>query len=302
MANFENPLDAWAMEIIDGFTFYRRAAGEEANGSAGEAAGDCARDAEPLPPVLLLNGCAMAAASWWPVIERLPSREILALDRPGFAGADWTGGVPDLASEVAIVARIITERGGNLTRPVIAVAHSMASFRAEALARLRPELVAGIVLVDPSIEGHSHRGIASTFGSASWLRSLDAVTSPAEIRALAAHVSHRGFLRQTTSARALDWDVFKDPYAQPETLKATVAEWLSYRQQAADLTALRRTTMRVSATTSAIFASPFPNRRRTAILEANFAHLSRVDLDDSGHLMMIDRPDEIVRAVEDHSA
>lgn len=293
MANFENPLESWATEIVDGFTFYHRAAAptsEAADGDGGEAADG----AGSLPPVLLLNGCAMAAASWLPVIERLPGREVLALDRPGFAGTDWTGRVPDLASEVAIVQRIVT-------RPVVVVAHSMASFRAEALARLRPELVAGLVLVDPSIEGHSHRGLASTFGSASWLRSLDAVTSPAEIRTLAAHVSHRGFLRQTTSARALDWGVFKDPYAQPETLKATVAEWLSYRQQAADLTALRRSTMRVAATTSAMFASPFPNRRRAAILDRSFAHLQRIDLDDSGHLMMIDRPDEIVRAVEDHS-
>lgn len=300
MVTSENAEDVWAKEIIDGFTFYRRTADEATNGRAAEAR-DVGGSAEPLPPVLLLNGCAMAAAAWMPVIERLPGREILALDRPGFAGTDWTGGVPDLASEIATAARIITKRGTNLTRPVIVVAHSMASFRAEALVRLRPELVAGIVLVDPSIEGHSHRGIASTFGSASWLRSLDAVTSPAEIRALAAHVSHRGFLRQTVSARALDWDVFKDPYAQPETLKATVAEWLSYRQQAADLTALRGTTMRVSAPASAIFASPFPNRRRAALLEASFAHLRRVDLEDSGHLMMIDRPDEIVRAVEDHS-
>lgn len=265
--------------IVDGWTHYRRP------GSSNEA------------PVLFLNGCALAAASWANVMEGLPTRDILALDRPGFASTAWSGRWPGLASEVAAVQRILTR--GN---PAIIVAHSMASFRAEALARLRPEMVAAIVLVDPSIESYSDRGVASRFASMTWVHSLSTVLSPKEIREFAAAVSHRGFRHQIASASELDADVFRDPYGDPETLKSAFAEWLSYRSQAADLTTLRKSTGPVRTPTSAIFATARPNRRRASLLRASFVDLERIDVADSGHLMMIDRPDAIIRAVDYQSA
>ncbi|QZE26448.1 alpha/beta hydrolase [Brevibacterium casei] len=100
-------------------------------------------------PVLFLNGCALAAAGWLPVIAEMPDRDVIALDRPGFAGTRWPGTLPDLAGELAAMERAIAGHSR-----VVIVAHSMAAFRAEAFARLRPERVAGIVLVDPSIEDY----------------------------------------------------------------------------------------------------------------------------------------------------
>ena len=70
--------------------------------------------------MLLLNGCALPAAGWMPVIEALPNRDILAIDRPGFAGTAWDVRPPDLASEIAAVQRIIDNQRG---RAAILVAH-----------------------------------------------------------------------------------------------------------------------------------------------------------------------------------
>lgn len=203
---------------------------------------------EPRHPVLLLNGCALAAGSWTPVIDGLAKHDVLAIDRPVFADTQWAGGLPDLASEVAVVQRAIAEAQATSLRltalkavPVILVAHSMASFRAEALARLR----------------------------------------------------------QVNSVDGLDLGVFKDQYANIETLKAARAEWLSYRIQAAELTALRARTVPVRTPTSALFASALPNRRRLSILDREFSSLGVSQVEDTRHLMMIDRPDAIIRALEE---
>lgn len=289
----ENPLARWALETIDGHTVYRIAA------RSGEA------DSRPRPPVLLLNGCAIAAGGWSAVIDGLRGRDVLALDRPGFAGTQFTGGIPELAAETAMLQRVLTRHGAATvtgTRagrvPAVIVAHSMAAFRAEALARLRPELVAGIVLVDPSIEIAASRGMARRLVGASSLRSVGMLFSPRRLGAISAALAHRGFLRETMAGSRLDEGVFKDPYADPETLAAAFAEWLSYRSQAAELTTLRERTGTVEAPTAALFASGLPGRRRMRALNAGFARLETGDIDDSAHLMMIDRPDEIIRAVE----
>lgn len=132
----------------------------------------------------------------------------------------------------------------------------------------------------------------------SWLHSLDTFLSADEIRTFMAHVSHRGMLRQVSSADGLDLGVFEDQYANIETLKAACAEWLSYRSQAAELTALRARTVPVQTPTSALFASALPNRRRLSILDRGFSSLGVTQIEDTRHLMMIDRPEAIIRAVE----
>ncbi|SMX77120.1 hypothetical protein BSP239C_01045 [Brevibacterium sp. 239c] len=132
----------------------------------------------------------------------------------------------------------------------------------------------------------------------SWLHSLDTFLSADEIREFMAHVSRRGMLRQVSSADGLALGVFEDQYANIETLKAACAEWLSYRSQAAELTALRARTVPVQTPTSALFASALPNRRRLSILDRGFSSLGVTQIEDTRHLMMIDRPEAIIRAVE----
>ncbi|WP_366180570.1 alpha/beta fold hydrolase [Actinomyces timonensis] len=89
------------------------------------------------PVVVLLNGCGLASVSWDAVVETLPGRAIIAVDRPGRCGT-VNDGLPDLRQEADILARIVGDDA-----PAIVVAHSMAAFQAEALARLHPSLGAG---------------------------------------------------------------------------------------------------------------------------------------------------------------
>lgn len=275
-----DPLRPCAIEVVDGFTHYLR---------PGTGAGR--------PPVLLLNGCALPAAGWMPVIEALPDRDVLALDRPGFAGTSWDKRLPDLASEVAAVQRILDGPGRG--RRAILVAHSMAAFRAEALARLRPDLVAGLVLVDPSLEDYRDPGTAARLARARGLNAALSLLGHARLRRLVARAAHRGFREQMVSPGRLDPDIFRDPYALPEVLRSALAEWLSYRLQGSQLSALRTRTGTVRTPTSAIFAQPGPARRHLRLLAAHLGVHDPTMLDDSGHLVMLDRPDAVAAAVDE---
>ncbi len=44
--------------------------------------------------------------------------------------------------------------------------------------------------------------------------------------------------------------------------------------------------------------SALPNRRRLSILDRGFSSLGVTQIEDTRHLMMIDRPEAIIRAVE----
>ncbi|WP_181274695.1 alpha/beta fold hydrolase [Brevibacterium oceani] len=290
-----DPLRHCAVEAVDGFTHYLRPGDSPGQGAEGAAFRGSANGGRP--PVLLLNGCALPAAGWLPVIEALPDREILAIDRPGFAGTAWDGRMPDLTSEVAAVQRVIDGPGRG--RPAVLVAHSMAAFRAEALARLRPDLVVGLVLVDPSLEDYRDPGTAARLARARGLNATLSLLEHARLRRLAARAAHRGFREQMVSPGRLDPDIFRDPYARPEVLRSALAEWLSYRLQGAQLRALRTRTGAVTAPTSAIFAQPGPSRRHLRLLAVHLGLHEPTMLDDSGHLVMLDRPDAIVAAVDE---
>src|SRR5512133_2505809 len=86
------------------------------------------------PPILLLGGCGVPSYDWDLVAELLPDLALLRLDRPGLLGSPWPGELPRLADEVATLEALLVTVG-----PAAVVAHSMAGFHAEALARKRPD-------------------------------------------------------------------------------------------------------------------------------------------------------------------
>ena len=58
------------------------------------------------PAVVLLNGCGLASVAWDAVVEALPGRAVIAVDRPGRCGT-VNDGLPDLRQEARILSRII---------------------------------------------------------------------------------------------------------------------------------------------------------------------------------------------------
>ena len=115
---------------------------------AGGRAVHIVEQAGDAPVVLFLGGCGVAYYAWDSVVALLGGRRIVRMDRPGMAGTPWPGRLPTLAEEVDTLADLIGMIG---SIPVI-VAHSMGGPHAEALARRHPDLVAGLILVDGSVE------------------------------------------------------------------------------------------------------------------------------------------------------
>ncbi|MDN5769615.1 MAG: alpha/beta hydrolase, partial [Microlunatus sp.] len=130
---------------------------------------------EPGPgrPVVMLGGCGVPSYAWDPVTKRLPDRLRVRLDRPGLAGTPWPDRLPTLEEEIATLVELTTRFPGG-----VLVAHSMASFHAEGVIRTRPDLVAGLVLVDGSVETVAR----SPVGDGAWLAAARVAERAADIR------------------------------------------------------------------------------------------------------------------------
>jgi pimeloyl-ACP methyl ester carboxylesterase len=254
------------------------------------------------PPVLLSSGLGGAWFDWIAVMERLRDRNrAIAFDRPGLGGSPPGRGRAGLREEADRLAGLARWAGP----PVIVVAHSLAGFHAEAFARLYPELLYGMVLVDPSAEqdvpGYARRlsrlAPAARFaGRAAGLIGIARFAGP-RIRSLVMRrICERGDVAPPEFARAV--------YTRPHVLGALLAENAGYRQAAADLLALRE-------------SAPFPDvplqvitalgdvrgdgrewKSAHADLAALSPHGGQIVLPRTGHLVQIDRPEVVAEAVE----
>ncbi len=102
------------------------------------------------PDVVLEAGRNDVAVSWQPVMDRLaPYLHVVAYDRAGL-GASPPATDPDiLARQVADLTAVITSA---TTGPCVLAGHSWGGILVQLLAVQRPDLVAGLVLVDPADE------------------------------------------------------------------------------------------------------------------------------------------------------
>jgi pimeloyl-ACP methyl ester carboxylesterase len=104
-------------------------------------------------PVVLIDSGLGGSSIEWAAIARELSNEftVVRYDRPGFA---WSPGADCDRRAVAAGTRTIgLIRALGLPAPVLLVGHSLGGLHVRAAASLAPELVGGLVLVDPSDEG-----------------------------------------------------------------------------------------------------------------------------------------------------
>ncbi|SDN61538.1 Pimeloyl-ACP methyl ester carboxylesterase [Actinomyces ruminicola] len=241
--------------------------------------------------VLFLNGCGLSSAGWDDVVAGLPGRRVITVDRPGHYGTVCTG-PPSLAAETRFLAELIATEPG----PAVVVAHSMASFQAEALARVRPALVSGVVLVDPSMPPKRVRSCAAA-GPLSRLATRCLRISP--IRAVAGRVLRVGMRRQTRRPEMVDAERWRPLWSGERELGAAASEWLSFRGQAAELAALRRVQGLPAPTTAVVLeALPFAGAGVTSGLASAFHSTRLRRLPECRHLVMLDAPGEVVREIE----
>lgn len=249
-------------------------------------------------PLVFVNGCAVSAALWEPVLRRLDTERRVTFDRPGLAGTPWPGELPTLAQEVRTLAELIEWVGA----PVRLVAHSMAAFHAEALARLRPELVDSMVMVDGSVEWLDTEPRPVPLWPATLAHRF---TSVPPLHRLGGLVHRLGVGMQT--ANPLPVKVlrrFHQLYSDPDSVAMGVAESAAYVGQAWELIGLRAdhpmppTPARVLSATAMVPRHwRWTQRRWAGLLGSGGGAVRQVDVADSRHLMMLDRPDAVVAAI-----
>ena len=245
------------------------------------------------PPIILLGGCGVPHQAWRQVLELLPDLYTVVLDRPGIS-TPWPGRLPLLDHEVATLAALIDRVGG----PAVLVAHSMAAFHAEGVLRRHPGLVAGLVLVDASIESKD----LSPRGTSVWLwaaRLVHLATAVPPVRGCASLISRILLAAQSTRGGREAGQDIGGAYQEREAAASVVAEFGAYRQQSIDLAALRRQTDLPAVPTVVITAAKGSTRRRLRdqALLTELMGADEVQLGDARHMLMLDRPDVVATAI-----
>jgi pimeloyl-ACP methyl ester carboxylesterase len=169
-------------------------------------------------PVVLIHGIADSALTWAFTLRGMAKiGPVFAVDLPGFGQSGHPLGrhYATIAEQAAVVAALIREVVG---RPALLVGNSMGGWIAARLALEEPELVRGIVLVDP--------GGALLEGRASWDPFVTTVAVP-DLRAVRA--VYRQMFGRVPAALYLAQHSFQDLF-----LRQSVREFVAAAMAAAD--------------------------------------------------------------------
>ncbi len=248
------------------------------------------------PAVLLLGGCGVPGFVWAGVEHRLAGRRLLRIERPGMAGTPWPGRAPHLAEEVATIVAALRSVDG----PAVIVAHSMAAFHAEALGREHPDLVAGLVLLDPSVERAAKR-VATDRSVLGLARSMPRLFRVPLLGGLPAAVAVRLMNAQCHDGLPAGMRAqARRTFSAPDAVAAVFAELAAYPAQAGDLARLRSRGVWPDRPAIVLSAMDGPLAGREHLAHTWLAKVLDAEhrsLDDSRHLMMVDRPDAVTDAV-----
>jgi pimeloyl-ACP methyl ester carboxylesterase len=103
------------------------------------------------PVLVLVHGLGGSHLNWDLLAPRLTgSARVVALDLPGFGRSEPAGRTASVPANVAVLARFLEQEVGE---PAVLVGNSMGGMISILLAGERPELVGGLVLLDPAVPG-----------------------------------------------------------------------------------------------------------------------------------------------------
>jgi pimeloyl-ACP methyl ester carboxylesterase len=262
--------------------------------------------APALPGVILGPGLGSEWFDWCGVLDLLePFAHATVYARPG---ADGSGRLPrrrPLSREVEILASML----GSANGPAVLVGHSIAAVHVEAAARLHPERVNGVVLIDPDPEVI---GAGRPFDLACLVGDLTLIGCriPALRAGFGWSVRHFGVaLRRvavaaSTLGRAdpVPLDVIRERYTDPGSAEAALAELAGYADQVAELDRLRLTHP-LPAVPWVVLTAGRSSSAYTRDKHRELAALApggrQVTVPGSRHMMPLDRPDAIARAIRD---
>ncbi|MEU4496479.1 alpha/beta hydrolase [Streptomyces sp. NPDC023998] len=250
------------------------------------------------PVCVLSAGLAMSWFDWDPVVPLLaPHRTVVRFDRPGHGLSGPAAVPPSAAGEAHRIAGILDGLG--LHGPATVVGHSIAGFHAEAFARLHPTRTAAAVLVDSSVEEHARVPAAPALRTAA-ARALGAALSAAGAPAALGPLTRRTTVRlsRTGGGDPAPLALVRRCYATSRVMQGALLENTHYRAVAAELLDLRERHPLPHVPVAVLAASAggprWAQRQRAlaGLLGARFEAVA-----PSGHLMMLDRPDAVARAV-----
>ncbi|MFF1415663.1 alpha/beta fold hydrolase [Streptomyces sp. NPDC058289] len=257
------------------------------------------------PPVVLSAGLAMAWFDWDPVAELLVAagRTVVRFDRPGHGLSAPAVRAPSAAGEAHRIAGLLDALGLGAERVTVA-GHSIAGFHAEAFARLYPGRTAAVVLVDGSVEERPRAalpagvrtGAARVLGRAVTAAGLPAALGP-WARRTAVRASRAGGA-DDPAARGL----VRRCYRTGRVWRGALLENAAYPDTAAEVLALRAELPLTAPATVLAGHDPGARRpdlrwlgRQAALADALGARF--VVAEPAGHLVMLDRPHQVARAV-----
>jgi len=249
------------------------------------------------PVVVLSSGLGGAWFDWSATVALLTDHaRVVAFDRPGTGDSAPTSADPTLAREVAVLEAVLGDAPS-----AVFVGHSMATMHVEAFARLRPDRVTGLVLLDPDPESPgAGRPFDLSALVAHWMLKLVPHGVGAAFVRRHGHLLRRWAIEGSTMARRdpAPEALVRDVYRRPHVAKAVLAELAAYPDQVADLERLR--------VEHPLPEVPFQVLTAGREVWPEHAALARlvpwgrnVLVPGSRHMIPVDRPDAVVMAVRD---
>ena len=269
------------------------------------------------PTVVLCSALGAVCTDWDAVLALLPDVDVVVFDRPGTGHSPPTrppwpqAAPPTLQEQVQWLAAVGPAVGA--APPYVLVGHSSGGLYAQAFARWHPEQTAGVLLVDASTSQQppSRAWSAARHRLRTTLARtpLPQLLGPAGRRALvwAQTVREQDPLPPAERGRI---------YGIREGAHGVLAELDGFDAAAAELAELEQRLAFPAVPTTVLTAAragrPWPRRARSWIREqrelARLLGAEHVVVEDSAHLIPLDRPDAVaeeigsmLRAVQDET-
>ena len=257
------------------------------------------------PTVILESGFGANAAAWSKVQPLAAARyRVCAYDRAGYGFSD-PGPLP---RDGAAIARDLDHglRRAGVRGPLVLVGHSAGGLYVRLLAARRGKDVVGLVLVDPSVE-HQDRRLAAILGQGAG--SVDGIRQRVTRCALAmearpgVEAQREACIPRTVSAHdravALDSRTWRSQASEIETLFGATSDQID---RVGSLLETLPVVVLTASPTGQPAGSDDPGgqiwQRFHQTLAASFRQ-GQQQLVKSSHLIMIDRPDAVIAAIDD---
>jgi pimeloyl-ACP methyl ester carboxylesterase len=248
--------------------------------------------------VVLLHGWPGLRSDFVQVVPQLHGRRVLAPDLAGF-GEGFAAGAELDASADAHARRVIDLIGADgLRRPVL-VGYDIGSRIAQAVARLAPELVGGLV-VTPGYPGIAERARSVEIQPQYWYQHLHRLPVAAAVLdgnrpAIKAYLSHfwSAWSARDDLASGARFDAVVDAYARPGAFAATIA-WYTANRRYAEAVQITVPTIVLWGDRDPLFPLAWADR-----LGESFGDVGLRVLAGCGHFVPLEAPDAVVAAIDE---